>query len=172
MVDSNDILLAYEADRQSREVYRYFQPANPAALNPTWPPLGDHFSSVASQRASRSVSSASEHLGLDTTSTKATGQSSPNTTLTSFAQLAALRLNAQRAFITYYHSFPYLANKVDIFSILNHDYQFILAEATKTTNISNSELSAEGDGLFVGTSTQTTSWSICQVCPDARSFFL
>jgi hypothetical protein len=101
---TNDTLRGYEADRQAREVYRYFQPANPAALNTTWPPSGDHFSSEASQRASTSV--ASDDIGLETTSVKASAQSSPNTTLTSFAQLAALRLNAQRAFIMYYSSFP------------------------------------------------------------------
>jgi len=101
---TNEILATYESDRQSREVYRYFQPANPAALNPTWPPIGDNFSSVDSRRASVSV--VSHDLGLETAPIKATAQTSPNTTLTSFAQLAALRLNAQRAFITYYYSFP------------------------------------------------------------------
>ncbi|KAJ5976431.1 CheY-like superfamily [Penicillium waksmanii] len=151
---TNDILRAYEADRQSREVYRYFQPANPAALNTTWPPpSGDHFSSVESPRFSPSATSDNSYSALETTPTKANAQSSPNTTLTSFAQLAALRLNAQRAFIT----------------ILNHDFQFVLAEATKTTNIGNSELSAEGDGLFVGTSTLTQSWNICQETVSIRA---
>ncbi|CAG8410211.1 unnamed protein product [Penicillium salamii] len=146
----DDILRAYEEDRQAREVYRYFQPANPAALNTQWPLPEEHFSSVDSLRTSFSVA---EDSDSETTQIHTRAQSSPNTTLTSFAQLAALRLNAQRAFIT----------------ILNHDFQFVLAEATKTTNIGNSKLSAEGDGLFVGTSTLTKSWNICQetVTPSA-----
>ncbi|CAG8193793.1 unnamed protein product [Penicillium salamii] len=139
----DDILRAYEEDRQAREVYRYFQPANPAALNTQWPLPEEHFSSVDSLRTSFS---AAEDSDSETTQIHSHTQSSPNTTLTSFAQLAALRLKAQRAFIT----------------ILNHDFQFVLAEATKTTNIGNSKLSAEGDGLFVGTSTLTKSWNICQ----------
>ncbi|CAG8353449.1 unnamed protein product [Penicillium salamii] len=115
---------AHEADRQAREVYRYFQPANPAALNAAWIPR-----SAASEPA-----------------TESSTLSSPNTTLTSFAQQAAIRLNAQRAFIT----------------ILNHDSQFIVSEATKTTNIGNSKLSTtEGDELFAGTSTLPNAWNIC-----------
>ncbi|KAK9847920.1 Signal transduction histidine kinase-related protein [Penicillium brevicompactum] len=115
---------AHEADRQAREVYRYFQPANPAALNAAWIPR-----------------SAASELATDSSTL-----SSPNTTLTSFAQQAAIRLNAQRAFIT----------------ILNHDSQFIVSEATKTTNSGNSMLStAEGDELFAGTSTLPNAWNIC-----------
>lgn len=34
------------ADRRSREVFRYFQPANPAALNSTWLPYGDDSTSA------------------------------------------------------------------------------------------------------------------------------
>lgn len=99
----DDILRAYEEDRQAREVYRYFQPANPAALNTQWPLPEEHFSSVDSLRTSFS---AAEDSDSETTQIHSRTQSSPNTTLTSFAQLAALRLNAQRAFITYFYSFP------------------------------------------------------------------
>ena len=60
--------------------------------------------------------------------------------------------------------------KLTFFSILNHDFQFVLAEATKTTNIGNSEICAEGDGLFVGTSKLPSSWNICHVCPIYRLF--
>lgn len=89
----------YDADRQAREVYRYFQPANPAALNATWLPLGD----VSASIPDLSTATASPVLNTvsKTTPVEAGGFCSPNTTLTSFAQLAALRLNAQRAFITY-----------------------------------------------------------------------
>lgn len=75
---TQETIHAHEADRQAREVYRYFQPANPAALNAAWLP--------------RSAASEFE--------TESSSLSSPNTTLTSFAQQAAIRLNAQRAFIT------------------------------------------------------------------------
>lgn len=73
------------ADRQAREVYRYFQPGNPAALNEAWPSFGDHLATPADLP----------------TPNPSSILSSPNATLTSLAQLAALRLNAQRAFITY-----------------------------------------------------------------------
>ncbi|CAG8046288.1 unnamed protein product [Penicillium olsonii] len=94
MDESTDILRAYEADRQAREVYRYFQPANPAALNTNRPLPEEHFSSLDSTRASASASISEDS---EATQTPLNAQSSPNTTLTSFAQLAALRLNAQLA---------------------------------------------------------------------------
>jgi hypothetical protein len=90
----------HEADRQTRETYRYFQPANPAALNATWPP-GEHLTStIGPSTASNSASSALNDEVSDTSSIDVNLLYSPNTTLTSLAQLAALRLNAQRAFIT------------------------------------------------------------------------
>ncbi|KAJ5561453.1 CheY-like superfamily [Penicillium sp. DV-2018c] len=135
----------YQADRQTREVYRYFQPENPAVLHAT-SEIDDHVVSIADfSRVSTPV--VPDASPSETNSTKASAPSSPNTTLTSFAQLAALRLNAQRAFIT----------------ILNTDSQFILAEATKKTNIGSSQ-SSQGteDRLFAGTSTLSTAWNICQ----------
>ncbi|CEJ62180.1 hypothetical protein PMG11_10688 [Penicillium brasilianum] len=152
MNDSTDqTLYEYEADRQTREVYRYFQPANPAALNTTWTP-GDHLTSaIGSFTVASSVNSALDddvsELASTMGSTEASRLYSPNTTLTSLAQLAALRLNAQRAFIT----------------ILNRDSQFVLAEATKTTNLGSSTLfSEQGDSLFAGTSILSNPWNVCQ----------
>jgi hypothetical protein len=90
----------HDADRQAREVYRYFQPANPAALNASWPPFDDD--SVSSPELSTStISAVHDTSASETASTEVSDFCSPNTTLTSFAQLAALRLNAQRAFITW-----------------------------------------------------------------------
>ncbi|KAJ5917873.1 hypothetical protein N7454_010248 [Penicillium verhagenii] len=136
----------YEADRQAREVYRYFQPANPAALNAAWLPLGDDSSSVTGLSAANSTAPDLPKPG--TTAVEAPSVlSSPNTTLTSFAQLAAQHLNAQRAFIT----------------ILNRDAQFIIAEATKTTPIGKPELLVgEQARLFAGTSTLQSPWNVCQ----------
>lgn len=90
----------YEADRQKREVYRYFQPENPAALNASLLQLDEHVASTAD------FSGVTTPFVPDATESKTSffegsSPSSPNTTLTSFAQLAALRLSAQRAFITY-----------------------------------------------------------------------
>lgn len=85
----------HDADRQAREVYRYFQPENPAALNASWLPFGDDSASIP-DLSTATTSTVHDKSAL----AEASGFCSPNTTLTSFAQLAALRLNAQRAFIT------------------------------------------------------------------------
>lgn len=82
-------------DRRFRELYRYFQPANPAALlYPQYVPPGE-------EDPARPVSDNVEdaNISLASVPSAPTGPVSPNTTLTSFAQLAALRLNAQRAII-------------------------------------------------------------------------
>ncbi|KAJ6110753.1 hypothetical protein N7486_002988 [Penicillium sp. IBT 16267x] len=144
----------HEADRQTREVYRYFQPENPAALNASWP-LDDVLTPTAGlSEATASVNSVLDDDVSETHSIEVSRLYSPNTTLTSFAQLAALRLDAQRAFIT----------------ILNRDSQFILAEATKTTNVGSSTLFGEkGDNLFAGTSTLSNTWNICQETVNIRS---
>ena len=96
-------LCDHEADRQTREIYRYFQPENPAVLNATWS-AGEH--SVTSigvfsiERSPDFVDSAVDNEASETASIDDSPLYSPNTTLTSLAQLAALRLNAQRAVIT------------------------------------------------------------------------
>ncbi|KAJ5674999.1 uncharacterized protein N7477_004933 [Penicillium maclennaniae] len=143
-VSDAQTLRDHDADRQTREVYRYFQPANPAALNASWLPCGNDAASIPDLSTSNTFA-----VRDSSVTAEASGFSSPNTTLTSFAQLAALRLNAQRAFIT----------------ILNRDFQFILAEATTDTNIGGSNLaSGKGDQLFAGTSTlrNSSSWNICR----------
>ncbi|KAJ5793966.1 CheY-like superfamily [Penicillium paradoxum] len=146
----------YEADRQTREVYRYFQPKNPAALNATLLEFDDH--EVSIEDVSTLATPVVPGLLESETPSIEDSPSSPNTTLTSFAQLAALRLNAQRAFIT----------------ILNTDSQFILAEATRNTNLRSSKSSVgEGDELFAGTSTLSDAWNICQetvaIDPDLQN---
>ncbi|KOS46657.1 hypothetical protein ACN38_g2393 [Penicillium nordicum] len=137
--------MSYEADRQKREVYRYFQPENPAALNASLLQVDEHvaiigdFSRVSTPFIPDPCDSETNFVD--------SSPSSPNTTLTSFAQLAALQLNAQRALIT----------------VLNTDSQFILAEATRNANLKSSKSSlGEGDRLFAGTSTLSDAWNICQ----------
>jgi hypothetical protein len=91
---SSKRLAAHRDDRRFRELYRYFQPGNPAALlYPQYVAPGQESVSdptIAVEGAS---------LALATVSSLPRGPLSPNTTLTSFAQLAALRLNAHRAII-------------------------------------------------------------------------
>ncbi|KAJ5135210.1 CheY-like superfamily [Penicillium bovifimosum] len=145
MNDSDRQLCDYQADRQTREVYRYFQPGNPAVLNAT-SEFDEHVASTA-DLSRVPIPGVPDASSSETNSTEASAPSSPNTTLTSFAQLAALRLNAQRAFIT----------------ILNTDSQFILAEATRNTNIgSSTSPQGEEDELLTGTSTLSSAWNICQ----------
>lgn len=82
----------HEADRQTRELYRYFQPVNPAA--------SEHSASTKSTNFVVQDEEVSE-----TASIKASPLYSPNKTfLTSLAQLAVLRLNAERALIMYIRS--------------------------------------------------------------------
>ncbi|CAI7644939.1 unnamed protein product [Penicillium crustosum] len=136
----------YEADRQKRELYRYFQPENPAALNASLLQFDEHVAPIGdfSRVSTPFVPDPSDP---ETNFVEGSSPSSPNTTLTSFAQLAALQLNAQRAFIT----------------VLNTESQFILAEATRNTNLKSSKSSlGEGDKLFAGTSTLSDAWNICQ----------
>lgn len=152
---------SYKTDRQAREVYRYFQPANPAALNATWPPLDDDSASITYQRT---VAAAGTPTSA-TTPAKSSVVSSPNATLTSFAQLAALRLNAQRAFITYNPPLTLIeVSRTNRLSVLDRDSQFILAEATRTINVRNSTLyEKKGDSLWAGTSKVANPWNVCQV---------
>jgi hypothetical protein len=83
-------------DRRFREVYRYFQPSNPAALlfSPVAPPPLDEAQAVHSSAAENP--GASLAIGLPSQDS-----SSANTILTTFAQTASLKLNADRAIIRY-----------------------------------------------------------------------
>jgi hypothetical protein len=103
MAPSHEALVAHRDDRRFRELYRYFQPANPAALlyqfqnvlsNPATPAgdLPDAIPTVEDNPGNPlavSLMPPQEDL------------SSPNTILTSFAQLAAHKLNVERAIIWY-----------------------------------------------------------------------
>lgn len=85
-------------DRRFRELYRYFQPANPAALlYPQYVPPGEE--DPARPVSDPTITVEDPSIALASLPAAPTGPVSPNTTLTSFAQLAALRLNAQRAII-------------------------------------------------------------------------
>ncbi|EIT72431.1 signal transduction histidine kinase [Aspergillus oryzae 100-8] len=69
----------------------------------------------------------------------------PNTTLSSFAQLAALRLDVERVLI----------------SVSDRNSQFILAQSTRSTATSNKH-EMSGDGVWSGCSTiSTEAWKMC-----------
>ena len=73
-------------------------------------------------------------------------------TLTALAQLAAFRLGCERSFI----------------SLIDHENQFILAEATRSVSLQNPEKSLPGDELFVGAAKLPAAWGLC---PDTLHVF-
>lgn len=79
---------SHREDRRFRELYRYFQPSNPAAL------LYSPFADAAD--ATPGNPGPSLAIGLP-----AQDLSSANTILTTFAQTATLKLNTDRAIIRY-----------------------------------------------------------------------
>jgi hypothetical protein len=146
----------HKADRRVRELYRYYQPAGSAGLIPSWlapsedlpssgsagtpstPATGDSLTRCSSSATSRpSTAIGPEDLVLG----------SPNNTLTSFAQLAALRLDAERAFIC----------------VLDRDRQYILAEATKSVNLNDKSVHDHQGNLWIGSTGSSRAWSLCHV---------
>jgi hypothetical protein len=92
--DSLKKLTAHRDDRRFRELYRYFQPSNPAALlYPQYIPSSEQDPSTYTvEGASHALASVPTTLNRPI---------SPNATLTSFAQLACVQLKVQRAIIRY-----------------------------------------------------------------------
>lgn len=78
---------------------------------------------------------------------------SRDTTLTAFAQLAALRLNVRRAMV----------------SLIDSKHQYILAEATKTLSLVDDTRHAEGDALWLGTTSLAREDAVCQ-CSFTRQY--
>jgi hypothetical protein len=85
-------LTAHRDDRRFRELYRYFQPANPAAL------LHPHYFPSREQDLSTNAVEGASHA-LASQPSLSNVPVSPNATLTSFAQLACVQLQVQRALI-------------------------------------------------------------------------
>jgi hypothetical protein len=148
--------LEHKADRRVRELYRYYQPGGSSGLIPSWLRTDEDLPSSGSTRtpctpAAGDGSSQGSSSGTARPST-AIGPDplvlgSTNDTLTSFAQLAALRLNAERAFIV----------------VLDRDRQYILAEATKSVNINDKTVYDHNDNLWIGSTGSRRAWSLCQV---------
>lgn len=66
-------------------------------------------------------------------------------TLTAFAQLGAFRLNCERSFI----------------SIMNHENQFILAEATRSVSLNSQTTCDVGDEVYLGARVLDMVWGVC-----------
>ena len=78
---------------------------------------------------------------------------SRDTTLTAFAQLAALRLNVRRAMV----------------SLIDSKHQYVLAEATRTLSLVDDTRHAEGDALWLGTTSLAREDAVCQ-CAFTRQY--
>ncbi|KAJ5288672.1 CheY-like superfamily [Penicillium angulare] len=146
----------HHADRRVRELYRYYQPTCPLGAIPSWlsaggapssnlagslptgtPPVADVSDATSSNGSSRPATAfGPEALVLG----------SSNNTLTSFAQLAALRLNVERAFIC----------------VLDRDKQHVIAEATRSLNLNDASLHDNKDGIWLGAADSRDSWNVCK----------
>jgi signal transduction histidine kinase/CheY-like chemotaxis protein len=72
-------------------------------------------------------------------------QISPEPTLTALAQLGALKLGCQRSFV----------------SIIDHNSQYVLAEATKSLSLREQDIHKEGDALYLGIQSLPLYWGVC-----------
>ncbi|XHG09374.1 hypothetical protein AWENTII_012437 [Aspergillus wentii] len=156
----------HNAGRRVRELYRYFRP-EPSPFLPRDHNLASSSSSLEEGVPPTSFAGTPPVLDPPVPPSLATPNvlvsdgltlGSPNATLNSFAQLAALRLNVQRVLI----------------SVSDRDSQFILAEATQSLNVNNhTEHANAGDGVWAGCSTIENTLSMCRetvaLPPSARS---
>lgn len=146
----------HNADRRARELYRYYQPASQAETVPSWLSTNDEFpfSAISGNTITPPISEGSLPSHGCATSRPATAIGSKalvlgtsNNTMTSFAQLASLRLNVERVFI----------------SVLDRDVQHIVAEATKSLNLNDPSVYDDNDNVWLGASDTRKTWSVCKV---------
>ncbi|KAF7718723.1 Uncharacterized protein PECH_004295 [Penicillium ucsense] len=147
--------LEHSADRNVRELYRYYQPAGATTLIPSWLRLGEDVPSASStgHTSTPTIGDGSSRGGGSAASTPSTTigpealvLGATNNTLTSFAQLAALRLNVERACI----------------AVLIRDRQYILAEATRSVSLNDKNVSDEKEFTWAEPASAHKAWSICQ----------
>ncbi|KAL3441209.1 hypothetical protein BJX65DRAFT_288944 [Aspergillus insuetus] len=143
--------------RRVRELYRYFQPERSLFSNRVLTPSGSDPES-ASQTLSTAEDStlpvpSSPALSAQLAATtagllpEALVLGEYNATLTSFAQLAALRLNVDRVLI----------------SVSDRQSQFILAQSSKEILGVKKQYESDEDGMFDGCySLSTTAWPMCK----------
>jgi signal transduction histidine kinase/CheY-like chemotaxis protein len=72
-------------------------------------------------------------------------QISPEATLTALAQLGALKLDCQRSFV----------------SIIDHNSQYVLAEATRSVSLCEQDTHKVGDTLYLGIQSLPLYWGVC-----------
>ncbi|KAG9668370.1 hypothetical protein KCU99_g8096, partial [Aureobasidium melanogenum] len=127
---------------QEREMHRFYQP---------W---------LDAQGTSANVASHVQDLAhvndfaINTLSNKGFRPlASRDTTLTAFAQLAALRLNVRRAMV----------------SLIDSKHQYVLAEATRTLSLVDDTRHAENDALWLGTTSLAREDAICH-CSFTRQY--
>src|SRR5450432_1306231 len=72
-------------------------------------------------------------------------QISPEATLTALAQLGALKLDCQRSFV----------------SIIDHNSQYVLAEATRSVSLCEQDTHKVGDTLYLGIQSLPLHWGVC-----------
>lgn len=147
----------HNADRRARELYRYYQPASQSEVVLSWPPgaaEGFPFSAHSATTITPPISEGSLPSISSATPRPATAIGSDalvlgtsNSTLTSFAQLAALRLNVERVLI----------------SVLDRDVQHIIAEATKSINLNNPSSHDDSVNIWLGTPDTRKAWVVCKV---------
>ncbi|CAG8898846.1 unnamed protein product [Penicillium egyptiacum] len=145
----------HNADRRARELYRYYQPASQSEVVPSWLPANDGFpfSAISGNIITPPISEGSmpSHGGAPFRPATAIGSEAlvlgtSNSTMTSFAQLAALRLNVERVFI----------------SVLDRDQQHIIAEATKSLNLNDPSIYDDNDNVWLGAPDTRKTWSVCK----------
>ncbi|KAI2716246.1 hypothetical protein CBS147354_7046 [Penicillium roqueforti] len=145
----------HNADRRARELYRYYQPSSQAEVVPSWLPVNDGFpfSSLSGSTITPPISEGSIPSHSSATFRPATAVGTEalilgtsNSTMTSFAQLAALRLNVERVFIT----------------VLDRDKQHIIAEATKSLNLNDPTIHDDNDNVWLGAPDTRKTWSLCK----------
>jgi hypothetical protein len=127
---------------QDREMHRFYQPwldAQGTAAN-----VAEHVQDLA----------AVDDFAINTLSEQGFRPlASRDTTLTAFAQLAALRLNVRRAMV----------------SLIDSKHQYVLAEATKTLSLVDDTRHADGDALWLGTTSLAREDAVCQ-CAFTRQY--
>lgn len=151
------------ADRRARELYRYYQPDSLTRGLPAWlSTAGDGHGRSSSSTASSSTPVRDGSVAGNSSSSASSNPSTAigpevlvlglsNNTLNSFAQLAALRLNVERAFIC----------------VLDRDMQYILSEATKSMNLNDNAVHDHKDALWSGSTSARKAWSVCKVSLEA-----
>ncbi|KAE8315559.1 hypothetical protein BDV41DRAFT_586402 [Aspergillus transmontanensis] len=156
-MESNHRSDDHNTGRRVRELYRYFQPERVLSGNRTSSSNSSPFSASApiqdsslATPPSPSISSQLPLLGPVGAASAVVPEETlvlgnPNTTLSSFAQLAALRLDVERVLI----------------SVSDRNSQFILAQSTRSSTKTNKH-EMSGDEVWGGCSTiSTETWKMC-----------